>query len=123
MRHLAGHWNGIWSDMYIETTFMRYGKARGGIVGITLKPEAMKTWALSLHTCGKLAADIDAMRESDKPTTQKTHKEESVTRIEADKIDRNGLKEKIGQSIHPFIPDQHPEPIVNIVTGELAGHL
>lgn len=121
MRHLAGHWNGIWSDMYIETTFMLYGKARGGIVGITLKPEAMKTWALSLHTCGKLAADIDIMRESDKPTTQKTHKEESVIRIEADKVDRNGLKEKISQSIHPFMPDQHPEPIVNIVTGKLAG--
>ena len=26
MRHREGLWNGIWSDMFIETTFMRYGK-------------------------------------------------------------------------------------------------
>ena len=25
MHHNAGIWNGIWSDMFIETTFMRYG--------------------------------------------------------------------------------------------------
>jgi len=25
MRHIPGVWNGIWSDMFIETTFMRYG--------------------------------------------------------------------------------------------------
>ena len=27
MRHQDGIWNGIWSDMMIETTYMRYGKA------------------------------------------------------------------------------------------------
>ena len=26
MHHSAGLWNGIWSDMMIETTFMRYGQ-------------------------------------------------------------------------------------------------
>ncbi len=25
MSHIQGVWNGIWSDMFIETTFMRYG--------------------------------------------------------------------------------------------------
>ena len=33
-----GLWNGIWSDIFIETTFMRYGHEAGGIVGITLQP-------------------------------------------------------------------------------------
>ena len=42
MRHQSGLWNGRWSDMYIETTFMRYGHAPGGIIGITLKPETLK---------------------------------------------------------------------------------
>ena len=37
MRHQAGLWNGMWSDMFIETTFMRYGHGPGGLVGITLK--------------------------------------------------------------------------------------
>lgn len=61
MRHQRGLWNGIWSDMFIETTFMRYGHAPGGIIGITLKPETLKVWALSLHACSRLEADLDAM--------------------------------------------------------------
>ena len=51
MRHNPGFWNGILSDMYIETTFIRYGHDKGGIIGITLKPETLKVWALSLYTC------------------------------------------------------------------------
>jgi hypothetical protein len=54
MRHNPGLWNGIWSDMYIETTFMRYGHGPGGIVGITLKQSLRKRLALSLHICSPL---------------------------------------------------------------------
>lgn len=32
MRHQKGLWNGMWSDMFIETTFMRYGKGPGGLL-------------------------------------------------------------------------------------------
>ena len=39
MRHIPGMWNGIWSDMFIETTFMRYGHGKSGIAGFILKPE------------------------------------------------------------------------------------
>ena len=42
MRHNPGVWNGILSDMFIETTFMRYGKGPGGLVGVTLKPSTVK---------------------------------------------------------------------------------
>ena len=38
LRHTPGLWNGIWSDMFIESSFMRYGHGKRGIVGITLKP-------------------------------------------------------------------------------------
>ena len=34
-RHKTGVWNAIWSDMFIETTFLRYGHGPGGLVGIT----------------------------------------------------------------------------------------
>ena len=37
-RHTPGIWNGIWTDMMIETTFMRQGKGPNGIIGITLTP-------------------------------------------------------------------------------------
>ncbi len=62
MRHNPGVWNGIWSDMFIETTFMRYGKGPGGLVGETLKPSTIKRWALSLYTTSRVESDIDEMR-------------------------------------------------------------
>jgi len=55
--HVPGLWNGLWSDMFIETTFMQYGH---GESGITLKPETLQTWALSLHGCGQI---LDFKRE------------------------------------------------------------
>ena len=61
MRHEKGIWNGIWSDMFIESTFMRYGHAVGGIIGITLKPETLKVWELGLHLCSQLEADLNKM--------------------------------------------------------------
>ena len=39
MHHNAGIWNGIRSDMFVETTFMQYGHGPKGIIWITLKPE------------------------------------------------------------------------------------
>ena len=58
MHHVPGLWNGIWSDMFIETSFTRYGHGPDGIIGITLKPTTLKTWALGLHICSRLEQDI-----------------------------------------------------------------
>ena len=51
MRHISGLWNGLWSDMFIETTFMRYGHGKASIIE--------KTWAFSLHVA---VASIDLDR-------------------------------------------------------------
>jgi len=48
MHHIPGVFNSIWSDMAIETTFMRYGHSRQGIIGVTLKPEAVTDTACIL---------------------------------------------------------------------------
>ena len=58
MHHSPGIFNGIWSDMAIETTFMRYGYGQGGTIWITLKPETLKTWAHSLLTCNKVVCRL-----------------------------------------------------------------
>lgn len=34
MRHIDGLWNGIWSDQFIESTFMRYGHGKTGKVTV-----------------------------------------------------------------------------------------
>ena len=62
MRHMNDNWYGIWIDMCIESTFMKYGHGRAGIIGITLKPETLKTLALSRHTCSQLVEGIAALR-------------------------------------------------------------
>ena len=54
MRHKPGLWNGMWSDMFIETTFMRYGHGHSGIVGITFKKESLKKWAYSMPLCSQV---------------------------------------------------------------------
>ena len=55
VRHMPGMWTGIWSDMYIETTFVRcchmmsMMQPRGCIIDITVMPETFKTRILSLY--------------------------------------------------------------------------
>ena len=119
LRHVEGIWNSMWSDMFIETTFMRYGKSKHGIIGITLNSEAMKTWALSLHMCGQIVADVAEMRGDESVSRQAmVHKEESKYRIHSDEKDRNNIKLKMAQCIPPLDYQQHPDgSIVNIVTG------
>ena len=58
MRHIPGVRNAIWSDMFIETTFMRYGHSKRGTIGLTLKPETLKILGLSLHICSRLEEDL-----------------------------------------------------------------
>ena len=92
MHHNPGIFNGISSDMAIETTFMRYGHGQGGIIGITLKPETLKTWAYSLNTCNKVVHSLTTMREKDQQLSQTTHKEEAKAWMKADSVDRLNLR-------------------------------
>ncbi len=119
MRHAAGASNATWSDMYIETTFMRYGHSQGGLTGITLNDNATQRWALSLHTCSGLISDLAAMRNYN-PQSSSHHKEETPGRIQADAADRSRLREKLTQCIDPLNPEGHPPDLFNIVSGKVA---
>lgn len=120
MRHRRGLWNAIWSDMYIETTFMRYGKGPGGLIGITLKPSTVTRWALSLHICSLLLQDISSMTDEHAGDTVTHHKEEMPSRIVSDAKDRGKLRNKLSTSVDPLHPASHPKGLVNIVTGRIA---
>ena len=122
MHHTSGLFNGIWTDMAIESTYMRYGHGRRGIVGITLKPETLKTWAYSLHACNVIINDLNQMRDKESSSAQTYHKEEMPVRINADAQDRNALREKLELSIDPLDPEQHHDGLVNVVTGKIMVH-
>ena len=49
-------------DMFIEYPFMRYGHGRAINVRITLKPETLKTWALSSHVRGQLVEELASVK-------------------------------------------------------------
>ena len=123
MHHIPGIYNGIWSDMAIETTFMRYGHGKSGIIGLTLKPEAVKTWAFSMHACNSVVNKLEDMRDADPSVkgqiVQTQHKEESKARIKTDSTDRQGIKRKLDACIDPLNENQHTDKLVNIVTGQV----
>ena len=78
--------------------------------GITLKPENLRTWALSLHIRSRLVRDKSA-------SSKTAHKEEAPARISADQGDRDGLRKKMDVRIDP---EKHPANIVNVVNGRIA---
>jgi hypothetical protein len=120
MRHKPGIWNGIWSDMFIESTFMRYGHGPGGIVGITLNPNALKRWAMSLHVCSRLTKDISEMRDVSTQEGITLHKEEMPARVAADSKDREKIHNKLTCCTDPLNPPEHVQGIINIVTGQIC---
>ena len=104
-----------------DTTYMRYGHAPGGIVGITLKPETLKVWALSLHACSWLESDLDDMTDEDTESkVVTTHNEEAKARIADDKRDRGGIRQKIDTCSNPLDSAAHPSGIVNVVSGQIG---
>lgn len=107
--------------MFIETTFMRYGHGPNGIIGITLKPETLKTWALGLHICSRLEQDIlDITRNNNQEKCQITHKEEMAARISSDREDRRNIQKKLQLCIDPLDSSLHPTNVVNIATGKVS---
>ena len=82
--------------MFIESTFMKYGKGPGGLMGITLRPKTVAVWALSLHTISGLVKDVDDL--SDNPSERDVvlhHKGEGMSRMKNDGADRLKIRHKL----------------------------
>lgn len=120
MRHQPGIWNGIWSDMMIETTMMRYGHGPNGVIGITFNQKALERWALSMHISSQLQKDLQELESKHNTKQANTHKEEGKSRIKSDGEDRRKIRDMLSTCISPLNPEEHPEELVNIVTGKLA---
>ena len=81
-QHNVSVFNGIRSDMAIETTYIKYGNGRLGIIGQTLKPETLKVLANSIWACNELMKGIVEMKSSG--AKNNTQKEEYNGPIEGD---------------------------------------
>ena len=120
MRHQKGIWNAIWSDMMIETSYMKIGKGPLGVIGFTTSSTTMSIWAKSMHAQTTYLSELHACS-GGKMTPQTTHKMESKARIDADEVDRSKLRSYLKNCIHPLDTDCHTEnKLCNIVTGQIA---
>ena len=108
MRHQSGLWNAIWSDLFIETMYMRYGHRPAGIVGSKMNESTLAIWALSQSTCAQLMNDSEAMKDGEEQCVVTFHKEERHPRIKADAIDRTKIHEALSTCIGVLQSDKHP---------------
>ena len=122
MRHKEGLWNGIWSDMFVESTFMRYGKGPQGIIGVTMKPDMVKKWAYSMHICSRILQDLSDMADGHQSDQDGviSHKEEKPSRIRSDGQDRDNIRMKLKTCIDPFDAAGHGGSLMNIASGRIA---
>ena len=103
---VCGASNSTWSDMFIESTFMRYGHSQGGSTIITVNYKAIAILAHSLHSCSQLVRNLtNVQNELSKDRTH--HLEESNARIQADNSDRRKLWERQYQCIDRLDPSGH----------------
>ena len=120
LRHREGIWHGIWSDMMIETSYMKFGKGPSGIIGQKTKPRTLQIWAKSQHTYSEILQSMDSIREKDESTIT-NHKEETVGRMKADEIDKVKLQNFLQTCLHPLQDSNHPKnALCNIYTGQMA---
>ena len=104
-------WNGIPSDQFIKTTWMKRGKGPSGIIGDTQNPQTVAMWSYSQHAVIMLTGDLQMMTEED-ITPKLVHKEESNGRIKTDAQDRQSLRVTLQEYIDPMDPDSHPDGAV-----------
>ena len=84
-----GFWNGVWSNMAIESTYMKTGKGPRGMIGTTTNERSTTIWTSGHHLCGELTTELDDLRSKRRSDKVELHKEEQIGRIQADGLDRD----------------------------------
>ena len=63
-RHREGVWNSVFADQFGEQTYIKYGKSKGGLVGLTLSPQQVARWTLSNNVCNTVSNAMDKIGNS-----------------------------------------------------------
>lgn len=88
MRHTPGAANSTGSDMFIKSTYSRFGHRH-----------STQKWVLTLHSCGMCVHDIEHMRHD-------------ISRIQI--VKKRNYHLKLVQCIYPLDLTGHPSEILNI---------
>ena len=101
MHHQQGIWNGIWSDMMIETSYMKFG-----VIGVTTKPRTVQIWAKSQHSCSRILKELSELRNKEDPKII-FNKEEGNAKIMNNEVDRRKLRDFLSSCMHPLDTISH----------------
>ena len=104
---ICGATNSTWSDIFIESTLMRYGHSNGDLTGITLNNMAVAILAHSLRSRSLLVRNLASVQNEMSKETRTHHLEESNARIQADNSGRRKLWERQYQCFDKFDPSGH----------------
>ena len=91
VRHIPGIYNATWTDMFIESTYMRLGYGPGRV-------EPMVTWALSFAICGEFTHDVTKMNNGQREVS-----------IQNDNDDRCIIRSTLTMCINPLNDASHPD--------------
>ncbi|KAL9983228.1 hypothetical protein ACROYT_G005368 [Oculina patagonica] len=110
----------VWTDMAVEQTVNLDSKARGGIIGISRNPSALKRWFLTSHERSAITASTKLMCGIDDSSRIGSHKESGKHRKIRDEIVVQKVVAVIKESmVNPFKlawGDEEPAPLLNIAT-------
>ena len=113
----------VWTDMALEQSVNLDSKKHGGIIGITLKPDALERWFLTSHERAAITTatkEMCGLQDSDQIGT---HKESSQNRMSRDEADVQKLISVFTSELmtNPFFLTQDTDgevlPLLNIATG------
>ena len=80
----------------------------------------MDRWARSLHISGQVEQSLLGLKNTVKCKDVTQHKEESLSRMKSDCLDREKIRKFLATCIHPFLIEEHKHDIVNIYSGKLS---
>ena len=119
VKRSAGKYNGIWSDMGVESTVIRDSKSRSGIIGLTGRGTSLLRWSLTRQLLGRYAA---AMQERSKHGASSakngTHEQQRPAMLLQDEQHSETMsKHMVDNFMDPFRADDHPKGLISISSG------
>ena len=82
---ISGLLNGIWTDTFIQCTWMRHGHGPSGVTGLTKDENQMKEDLFPSSTFSDLTSQVKMMSGGDNVKENTTHKEKAQSRISSER--------------------------------------
>jgi hypothetical protein len=117
IRQTSGSFNGIWSNMGTEKTFIKDSKGSGGIVGITNQKSALVRWTLTRHFISSFSSAMND-RAGITSTSNTSHEEMKQTALKRYEEQVHAIVNHLNDTMtDPFDIEAHTPCLMNISTG------